>query len=239
MSPESTVQSPESKPGTRRFAFSHHTGSPEGDHYDLFIEAGEALRTWRIPATNFRSPQQATRTPDHRKTYLDYEGEISGGRGAVTIWDRGACIIDAESEQHLRVALHGAKVQTRLRLDRTPADSATPDAWTLSDPTLLVRRRLSTHLRSPLLAIPEPAELLVLHEELFAWESRLAPPAQRFISGREVDWTALEWDALLIPKIRALYSRWRHSWLAQAFRFARRLEHARQLMLGYRSLDNR
>jgi hypothetical protein len=59
-------------------------------HWDLMLEAGEALRTWRLAAP----PEAGRAVPaepsfDHRKAYLDYEGPVSGGRGVVSCWDRG------------------------------------------------------------------------------------------------------------------------------------------------------
>ena len=59
-------------------------------HWDLMLEAGESLRTWRL-----RSQPEAEGEIDaeelgaHRLAYLDYEGPISGGRGTVTRWDHG------------------------------------------------------------------------------------------------------------------------------------------------------
>ncbi len=61
-------------------------------HWDLMLEAGDGLRTWRLdrPPT----PGQvvlAEPIADHRKAYLDYEGPVSGGRGRVVRWDAGTC----------------------------------------------------------------------------------------------------------------------------------------------------
>ncbi|MFO1094461.1 MAG: DNA polymerase ligase N-terminal domain-containing protein [Planctomycetaceae bacterium] len=59
-------------------------------HWDLMLESGGVLRTWRLlnePATGRRVP--AERLADHRLKYLDYEGPVSGGRGIVARWDYG------------------------------------------------------------------------------------------------------------------------------------------------------
>jgi hypothetical protein len=53
-------------------------------HWDLLLEFGDVLRSWRL-----RTPvvtQQwihAESLPDHRCVYLDYEGPVSGNRGYV------------------------------------------------------------------------------------------------------------------------------------------------------------
>ncbi|HYF01053.1 MAG TPA: hypothetical protein VEJ18_19170, partial [Planctomycetota bacterium] len=65
-----------------RFTISHHTGSKEEDHYDLFLEQGDVLKTWRLQNTVFQAAQTAVAIKDHRPAYLDHEGEVSGKRGS-------------------------------------------------------------------------------------------------------------------------------------------------------------
>lgn len=53
-------------------------------HWDLLLEQGPAAACWRL----FRRPVcdepiASERLADHRLLYLDYEGPVSGGRGAV------------------------------------------------------------------------------------------------------------------------------------------------------------
>jgi hypothetical protein len=75
-----------------RFVVQSHSAS-DGEHYDLMLEDGPALATWRID----RLPGDlaagesidAIELPPHRLAYLDYEGPISGGRGSVKIADAG------------------------------------------------------------------------------------------------------------------------------------------------------
>jgi hypothetical protein len=62
------------------------------EHWDVMLESASALTTWSIPPQSpnssfFACP--ATRLPDHRKHYLDYEGEIGGNRGKVFRVDTG------------------------------------------------------------------------------------------------------------------------------------------------------
>ncbi|HYO25605.1 MAG TPA: DNA polymerase ligase N-terminal domain-containing protein [Lacipirellulaceae bacterium] len=64
-------------------------GAPS--HWDLMLEFRGQLRTWRIeslPSRDGRSAR-ALKLPDHRLAYLDYEGPLTGGRGAVTRVDTG------------------------------------------------------------------------------------------------------------------------------------------------------
>ncbi|MEK6675248.1 MAG: DNA polymerase ligase N-terminal domain-containing protein [Planctomycetota bacterium] len=74
-----------------RFVILHHTGFGN-EHWDLMLEQGEILLTWRLevdPTIRSNFPMGATRIGDHRKAYLDYEGPLSGGRGSVRRLDRG------------------------------------------------------------------------------------------------------------------------------------------------------
>lgn len=63
-----------------------------GDHWDVMLESDSALATWSIPpqsplGSSFTCP--ALRLPNHRKHYLDYEGEVAGNRGKVFRVDAG------------------------------------------------------------------------------------------------------------------------------------------------------
>lgn len=73
---------------------------PDGSwHWDWMIEQGSplGLMTFRLN----RRPQDAVggevdgeRLADHRVEYLDYEGPISSGRGAVTRVASGTCTVE-------------------------------------------------------------------------------------------------------------------------------------------------
>jgi hypothetical protein len=97
-------------------------------HWDLMLQAGETLRTWRLA----RRPEkpgdviEATAIGEHRPMYLDYEGPVSGGRGRVIRWDHGtykeetAGII--HSEECIVVRLEGKHLQGLAVLDRIGGD---------------------------------------------------------------------------------------------------------------------
>lgn len=70
----------------RYVVLAHHT-TPF--HYDLMLEHGDALATWSFDEPPGTDGQACRRIQDHRKAYLDYEGEVSGGRGRVERWDGG------------------------------------------------------------------------------------------------------------------------------------------------------
>jgi hypothetical protein len=81
-------------------------------HWDLMLEAGHVLQTWRLSsAPTPGCVVAATALPDHRPIYLDYEGPVSGNRGTVCRWDAGSFTETAASTaQHRVLVLEGVKL---------------------------------------------------------------------------------------------------------------------------------
>jgi hypothetical protein len=80
-------------------------------HWDFFLEAGTALRSWRL----LEEPGQGKEVPSeknsvHRLLYLDYEGPVSGGRGSVRRWDAGTFDWITDDEGRTVVQLHGKRL---------------------------------------------------------------------------------------------------------------------------------
>ncbi|MHC4605436.1 MAG: DNA polymerase ligase N-terminal domain-containing protein [Planctomycetota bacterium] len=221
-----------------RFVIQHHVGAPDGDHYDLMLEEGDSLMTWKIGAPAFTRLQSSNRIEDHRKKYLDYEGEVSGDRGKVAIWDRGEYTLDARSPIHLRVALRGEKIRTRLCFDLRGEGDSERSEWLIYDGAERLRRLVSQHLRRPPVVEPEDEDLLSVREDLSQWERRLAALADRFTRGQEIDWSQVNADRHLPTRIRDLSARWRHPWLVRAYRSAMRLDRWIRHMLAYQSLGD-
>src|SRR3954469_3196252 len=93
-------------------------------HWDLMLEAGPVLRTWRLSAPPApERPVEAAASFDHRPAYLDYEGPVSGGRGKVLRWDGGEYELIDNTADRLVVRLSGARLRGRWRLDRLPGDT--------------------------------------------------------------------------------------------------------------------
>ena len=86
-------------------------------HWDLMLERGGALQTWRLarPPLRPHAAILAAALPDHRLAYLDYEGPVSGDRGTVTRWDRGE-YEPTETADELILNLAGERVQGRASL---------------------------------------------------------------------------------------------------------------------------
>ena len=60
-------------------------GDDRALHWDLMFEENGRLLTWALPEfLEAGKSITASRLPDHRMKYLDYEGPISDGRGSVS-----------------------------------------------------------------------------------------------------------------------------------------------------------
>jgi hypothetical protein len=87
-------------------------------HWDLMLEAGESLRTWRLAAPLTAEAQIAAQAiGDHRLHYLDYEGPVSGNRGSVSRWDSGTFDWQRDDSAVLAVRLAGARCRGLLEID--------------------------------------------------------------------------------------------------------------------------
>jgi len=98
-------------------------------HWDLMLERDGVLMTWRLlglprawqsstgGAAPLPSPPiDATRLPDHRLAYLDYEGPVSHDRGEVRRHDAGVYEVLAQSEGLYRVDVRGSLIGATLTL---------------------------------------------------------------------------------------------------------------------------
>jgi hypothetical protein len=91
--------------------------SYQGVHFDLMLEVNGKLRTWRLAMPPHPGQQQpAEASFDHRLSYLEYEGPISGDRGTVRRWDHGTYEGEATDPTMVGVMLRGARLSGRLLL---------------------------------------------------------------------------------------------------------------------------
>ncbi len=219
-----------------RFTISRHTGSKEGDHFDLMLEKGETLRTWRLQNTQFQTAQTARQIKDHRALYLDYEGEVSGKRGRVAIWDSGVYAVDEWKEDRIRVALLGKQVRMRLLLDRLqnrPPEEPDP-RWTVIDGALEVRRAAAAFLRGASLEEAPTPELGELRTALAHEEQKLLALVGLYTRGGTVEWTLVEPETELAERIEREKVRWQHPWLAAARSYAERVNELSALLRRHR-----
>ena len=93
-------------------------------HWDFIVETPDCdrLPTWRLAQNPLASPSEipAERIQDHRPLYLDYQGEVSGGRGTVRRLERGTTTIERLTANELRIVLAGTQLRGRFEIVRAP-----------------------------------------------------------------------------------------------------------------------
>jgi hypothetical protein len=92
-------------------------------HWDLMLQAGNVLRTWRLAEPlSARTAAAAEAIVEHRLKYLDYEGPVGGGRGRVVRWDHGEVTWILDRDDEVVVRLDGERCTGELRLVRLAAE---------------------------------------------------------------------------------------------------------------------
>ncbi|MBI2932843.1 MAG: hypothetical protein HYY16_14445 [Planctomycetes bacterium] len=218
---------------SNRFTISRHTDGPEGNHYDLFLQVEDTLKTWRMQRTMFDAVQPAVHLEDHRTQYLDYEGPVSKNRGNVKIWDSGEYSADMWLDDRVIVAVHGKQIHGRLRLERVKPPDKEEDRWTIVDASVAVRKLATTLLRESELDVAPSPPLEELRTILSAEERSLLSFVDAYAKGSDVPWSKVAVDQTAREKLISERARWRHPWLDAAVAHAARLESiAKELLAG-------
>lgn len=99
-----------------------------GVHWDLMLDRGDDLSTWSIGEPLVPDRVLAARQlPPHRRIYLDYQGEVSGGRGVVQRWDQGVYRVIEWSDDRVEIEIKGTHLEGTLVLERgEPSVSSAP-----------------------------------------------------------------------------------------------------------------
>ncbi len=115
------------KSAARPFVLLKHDlpeGSAIDSHWDLMIQDGDHLATWRLKFDLFQTAQQtAERIDNHRLTYLTFEGPISNNRGTVRRAVRGEFRVYTWTDANISGELHGQANVIEIYLTRTGKSS--------------------------------------------------------------------------------------------------------------------
>jgi hypothetical protein len=118
-----------------RFVLVRHECPPgyvKPSHWDFMLEADGVLLTWELrelPTAwggTSAAAIDATRLPDHRLAYLDYEGPLSGNRGTVRRVEGGTVEFIEQNAERIRATLDSPTIRGALEL------TLTSDDWQLS-----------------------------------------------------------------------------------------------------------
>jgi hypothetical protein len=102
----------------------------DGIHWDFMLEDGEGLRTWAIDTPVVAGQDLPARAlPNHRRIYLDYEGNLSGDRGSVWRIDEGTYCTRLWSADRVRVILEGAQLVGEAELRQVGEKSDGASSW--------------------------------------------------------------------------------------------------------------
>jgi bifunctional non-homologous end joining protein LigD len=94
----------------RRFVIQRHERQGEPVHWDLMLEAGDCLETYRVgvpPERWGNEPIEAVKIFDHPLRFLTYEGSVNEGKGQVKIADKGTYRVVKQSESQLTLDFTG------------------------------------------------------------------------------------------------------------------------------------
>lgn len=108
-----------------RFVILQHD-APAGEHWDLMLERGETLLTWRLEREPFATPGRpipARRIFSHPRAFLDYEGPLRGEQGRVRRVETGTVTFEEFTECRCIVLLRGVRLNGRFSL------TGERDAW--------------------------------------------------------------------------------------------------------------
>jgi hypothetical protein len=103
--------------------------SPLDPHWDLMIQDGDHLLTWRVPSQPRAGQEQVVQQiAAHRLEFLDFTGELTEQRGRVEQVARGMLEPTRWENDSISGTLRGSSSCFEITLERGSA----PDQWTLS-----------------------------------------------------------------------------------------------------------
>jgi hypothetical protein len=109
-----------------RFVIQQHDRQGEPRHWDLMLEQGDDLKTFRLdipPDQLLIQPAKAIPITDHSLRFLTYEGSVNKGLGRVEITERGTYKTFAQGNDSWELELDGQILKGRFSLTRSTSDS--------------------------------------------------------------------------------------------------------------------
>ncbi|MGD1041817.1 MAG: DNA polymerase ligase N-terminal domain-containing protein [Sedimentisphaerales bacterium] len=101
-----------------RFVIQRHTRDGERPHWDLMLERGTVLETYRVclpPEDWGYKPMEAVRIFDHPLKFLSYEGSVNKGKGRVEIADAGTYCLLTQNEEQRQLSFTGKLLKGKFK----------------------------------------------------------------------------------------------------------------------------
>ena len=112
----------------QQFVVIEHTTS-DGVHWDLMLDRGEVLWTWRLDTSPDKIAEKAVsaeRIADHPRRFLGYEGPVQNSTGQVAIVEKGQYRLYLKTEDLFEIDLDGSLLSGLFSLAR----QSEPTVWT-------------------------------------------------------------------------------------------------------------
>ena len=96
-----------------------HERETEPVHWDLMLESGKILETYRIgvpPEEWGKEPVKAEKIFDHPLKFLSYEGSVNKGKGRVEIADAGTYRLIEKNETRQQISFAGNLLKGEFQL---------------------------------------------------------------------------------------------------------------------------
>ena len=109
-----------------QFVIQEHSRQNEPIHWDLMLEVGGVLRTYRLdspPADIVGRTCTATKIHDHPLRFLTYQGSVNKGLGSVRLVDSGTYQLIKDNMESFRLEFNGKILSGEFSLARTKDDA--------------------------------------------------------------------------------------------------------------------
>jgi bifunctional non-homologous end joining protein LigD len=113
-----------------RFVVQRHDRQGQLTHWDLMLEQGDVLKTFRLdrpPVDVLTEAVSAIAIADHPVRFLTYEGSVNQGLGCVQIAERGTYTATLQTQESWDMEMDGAILRGRFLLSHVQAER-----WRLS-----------------------------------------------------------------------------------------------------------
>ena len=103
----------------RKFVVQRHQKESEPAHWDLMLESGDYLETYRLaepPEKWGKETIEAVKIFDHPLKFLSYEGSVNKGKGRVEIADAGTYCLLTQNEEQRQLSFTGKLLKGKFEL---------------------------------------------------------------------------------------------------------------------------